>query len=108
MNRYEQLCNFLVRERSHSLLELETAATWSNGVSPPRLLLAHCSSELVSVPALAKPALYNGVANMFVSQHLRHRASPMLIIAASRRWIAESLDCLGECDGSGGSTKAVG
>jgi len=85
-----------------------TAATWSNSVSPPRLLLAHCSSKPVSVPALAKPALYDGVANMSVAQHLRQRESPIFFVAVCRRWVAESLDCLGECDGAGRSTKAVG
>ena len=30
-----------------------TTATWSNTISPPPLLLAHCSSKPVSVPALA-------------------------------------------------------
>jgi len=66
-----------------------TAATWSNSVSPPRLLLAHCSSKPVSVPALAKPALYDGVANMSVAQHLRQRESPMFFVAVCRRWVAE-------------------
>ena len=107
MNCSEQLCSLPVREHSNSLWDLETTSAWSNSISPPRLLLAHCSSDSVSFPALPKPALHDGVANVSVSQHLRHCASSIFCNAVCRRWVTDSLDCLGECDGADGSAKAA-
>ena len=107
MNCSEQLCSLPAREHSNSLWDLETTSAWSNSISPPRLLLAHCSSDSVSFPALPKPALHDGVANMSVSQHLRHCASSIFCNAVCRRWVTDSLDCLGECDGADGSAKAA-
>ena len=89
-------------------MDLETATTWSNGISHPHLLLTHSSFKLVSFPASVEPARYDGVANMSVSQHLRHGASSVFCNAVCRLYVTESLDYLGECDGADGSTKAVG
>ena len=109
MNSFEQFCSLPAREHSSSLLDLETATTWSNVIlSPPHLFFTHCYFKLVFFPALGKPALYDGVANMSVSQHLRHSASLVFCNAVCRRWVTESLNCLGECDGAGGSPKAAG